>query len=68
MTQSPLSLLRWGFECFLPVCLLGQSRTQICATPLKEHNEVVQLERLLGGAGTQQALISPLTQLLPALL
>lgn len=36
--------------------------------PLEEHNEAAQLERPLGHAGTQQALISPLTQGVPALL
>lgn len=49
-----------------PICHLGESL--MCATPHKEHNEVVQLERPFGRAGTQQALISCLTQLLPALL
>lgn len=49
-----------------PICHLGESL--MCAMPHKEHNEVVQLERPFGCAGTQQALISSLTQLLPALL
>lgn len=40
----------------------------MCAKLRKEHGEVVQLERLFGCAGTQQAFISRLTQLLPALL
>lgn len=48
------------------ICHLGESL--MCAVPHKEHNEVVQLERPFGCAGTQQALISCLTQLLPALL
>lgn len=49
-----------------PICCLRGS--PMYATPHKKHSEVVQLERPFGRAGTQQALISCLTQLLPAFL
>ena len=56
----------WTAICVINFCLLGCSQTY--ATSHKQHSEIVQPERPLGHAGTQQALISPLTQLLSALL